>query len=108
MLYTLSPMYMVVFESWRDETHDERYADYAQKMLALASDMPGFVAFEHFTSSDDTGKALSLSVWESEEAIKAWREHAEHRVAQALGQTDFYRAYRLRVAKIERDYGYER
>jgi heme-degrading monooxygenase HmoA len=46
-----------------------------------------------------------VSYWASEEAIAAWKAHADHKVAQATGQQVWYSDYYLRVARVERDYG---
>lgn len=56
----------------------------------------------------EPGKLLSISIWESEEAVAAWRRVAEHREAQARGRRELFADYRLRVAGIIRDYGSKR
>jgi hypothetical protein len=38
-------------------------------------------------------------LWEDEAAIRRWREHAGHRVAQARGKREVFTGYRLRVAE---------
>jgi hypothetical protein len=46
-----------------------------------------------------------VSYWSSQEAIAAWKEHAEHKLAQEAGKRVWYADYQLRVAKVERAYG---
>ena len=65
----------------------------------------GFVSIERFESLVQPGKILSLTFWRDEEAVKRWREFAEHRGAQSLGREKVFEDYRLRVATIVRDYG---
>ena len=46
-----------------------------------------------------------MSYWASEEAIAAWRAHAEHTLARQAGRERWYARYALRVARVERAYG---
>jgi len=38
-------------------------------------------------------------------AIGKWKNHAAHQQAQKLGRDKWYSSYRIRVAKIVREYG---
>jgi heme-degrading monooxygenase HmoA len=78
----------------------------ADEMFALASDQPGFLGVETARGADGVG--ITVSYWESLDAIREWRRHADHQVAQKLGREKWYRAYKLRVARVERAYGFER
>jgi heme-degrading monooxygenase HmoA len=49
-----------------------------------------------------------VAYWESEESILAWRRHAEHTAARERGRSDWYDHFELRVAKVERAYGWDR
>jgi len=57
-----------------------------------------------FQSLNDENKILSLSFWESEASIKEWRNMLEHRTAQKKGKDLLFESYRIRVAKVMRDY----
>jgi heme-degrading monooxygenase HmoA len=48
---------------------------------------------------------LSLSFWRDEQAVKAWRNTEEHRLAQKAGRDGIFSGYRLRIAHVVRDYG---
>ena len=50
------------------------------------------------------GVGITVSYWQSEEAIAAWKAQAEHSVARALGRERWYSAFTLRVARVERAY----
>ena len=39
-----------------------------------------------------------------EAAITAWRDHAEHGLAQARGKSEIFADFRIRVASVMRDY----
>jgi heme-degrading monooxygenase HmoA len=78
----------------------------AAKMRELAEKMPGFISFKTFKAED--GERVSIIEFASEETLRAWREHPEHRRAQALGRTEFYAEYRIQVCRTERRYGFTR
>lgn len=98
------PYYAVIFTSLRSETEQD-YAATAERMLELASDQPGFLGVESARGADGLG--ITVSYWRSEEDIRTWRNQAEHREAQRRGRQEWYRAFRTRVAFVERDYGME-
>ena len=96
------PYYAVIFTSLR--TADDRgYERTAQRMVELAALQPGFLGIESARGADGFG--ITVSYWSSEEAIAAWKAHAEHQPAQEAGKRVWYAEYQLRVAKVERDYG---
>jgi heme-degrading monooxygenase HmoA len=98
------PYYVVIFTSLRTEV-DAGYAEAAQRMLELAAQQPGFLGVE---SARSDGLGITLSYWQSEEAIRAWREHAEHSAVREQGRADWYAAFATRVAKVERAYSFSR
>lgn len=96
------PYYAVIFTSLRSETEQD-YAATAERMLELARDQPGFLGVESARGSDGLG--ITVSYWRSEEEICTWRTQAEHREAQRRGREQWYRAFRTRVAYVERESG---
>lgn len=99
------PYYAVIFSS--QKTHvDPAYANAAMRMVQLASRQPGYLGVEHASGADGFG--ITVSYWESLEAIAAWRAHAEHAVVQQEGRARWYDHYELRVARIERTASFER
>ncbi len=99
-------MFVVLFRSRLSGEAGEEYAETADRMLALAQAMPGFVSFKQFAAQD--GERLSVIEFDTEEHLAAWREHPEHLRAQARGKEKFYAEYRLTVARTIRDYGFRR
>ncbi len=72
------------------------------RMYALASQMPGFVAYKDFSAAD--GESLTLVEFDSEANLAAWRDHPEHRAAQERGRTEFFADYRIAVCETRRAY----
>ncbi|RPE79619.1 antibiotic biosynthesis monooxygenase family protein [Vulcaniibacterium tengchongense] len=98
------PYYAVIFSSQRNGADEAGYAAAAQRMLELAEQQPGYLGAESARGADGFG--ITVSYWASEEAIAAWRAHAEHAAARAHGRAHWYGRYELRVAKVERAYGH--
>jgi heme-degrading monooxygenase HmoA len=67
------------------------------------SDNPGYLGFE--SAHEELG--ITISYWENEEAITAWKAQAEHLTAQQSGREAWYASYVVRVCKVERAYGFE-
>lgn len=97
------PYYAVIFTSLRTEDNNG-YAEMGEKMFELASRQPGYLGYE----SARDGLGITVSYWESLEAIKNWKHVAEHLDAQSKGIKNWYSAYKTRICLVERDYGFER
>ncbi len=93
------PYYAVIFTSLRTPVA-EGYDDMSAKMVEMAAQQPGFLGVESARGEDGLG--ITVSYWESEEAIANWRANAEHRVAQSQGREQWYTEFVTRVAKVER------
>lgn len=98
------PYYAVIFTNTRTDG-DHGYADTAARMVELAAQQPGFLGVE---SVRDSALGITVSYWESEAAIAQWKRNAEHAEARRRGREDWYGGFKLRVARVERDYGFER
>jgi heme-degrading monooxygenase HmoA len=74
-----------------------------ERMVGLASEMPGLISIDGYDSPD--GMRLAVVRYESDEALQAWKNHPEHAQAQARGREAFFDAYRVTVASsILREY----
>ena len=90
--------YAVIFTSTRTPG-DNGYEQTAARMLELARSMPGFLGVE--SAREDVG--ITVSYWESLEAIKAWRDHPEHREARKRGCREWYESFTTRICRVERE-----
>lgn len=95
------PYYAVIFTSLRT-AEDRGYGLMADRMVELAAEQPGFLGVESTRGADGLG--ITVSYWESEAAIQAWKANAQHRIAQETGKSLWYADYALRVARVERAY----
>ena len=96
------PYYAAIFTSLRTEG-DRGYGKMADRMVELAVGQPGFLGVE--SARGESGLGITVSYWESLEAISRWKRHAEHRIAQQGGREVWYVEYEVRIAKVERAYG---
>ena len=97
------PYYAVVFTSLRTDAEDG-YEQTAKKMAALASEQPGFLGIE--SVREKGGPGITVSYWKDKKSIKGWKNHIDHQQAQQFGRDKWYRSYRIRVAKVDKEYGY--
>jgi heme-degrading monooxygenase HmoA len=97
------PYYAVIFTSLRT-SGDHGYNAMSEKMFELASQQDGFLGVE----SAREGLGITVSYWKDPESIRKWKEHAEHKIAREKGRSDWYRSFKVRIARVERDYGFEK
>jgi heme-degrading monooxygenase HmoA len=93
------PYYAVIFTSLRTEG-DNGYGAMSVEMERLAREQPGFLGVE----AAREGLGITVSYWESTEAIKNWKANARHLFAQQQGREKWYEHYKTRICKVERDY----
>jgi heme-degrading monooxygenase HmoA len=98
---------VVVFEVKPRQESIEHYLKYASNLKTELSKMEGFISVERFSSLNEEGKLLSLSIWENEAAVAKWRNHVEHRESQQAGQDSLFENYRIMVASVVREYSNE-
>ena len=93
------PYYAVIFTSTQTDT-TEGYGEMSQRMEDLAKTQDGFLGIDSARST----VGITVSYWESLEAIKAWKSHSEHLLAQKQGRSTWYSWYNVRICKVEREY----
>ncbi len=97
------PYYAVIFTSLKNED-DTGYTEMGQKMEQLAKEQPGFLGIE--SARNEIG--ITVSYWESLEAIANWKNNREHGIAQQKGRTDWYQWYDVKICKVEREYSHNK
>lgn len=97
------PYYTVIFSSVRTSV-DHGYSEMNDKLFDLITRQEGFLGAE--SAREEIG--ITVSYWKDLESIRKWKENAEHKMAQAKGKSEWYRSYKVRIAKVETDYGFEK
>ncbi len=96
------PYYAVIFSSViSNDTNG--YENMADNMVELVKKQPGFLGYE----SARNAIGITVSYWDSLEAIKNWKLVSEHLVAQQMGKDKWYASYKTRICLVERDYGFD-
>lgn len=98
-----APYYIVAFSSRRTEG-ESGYGNMADAMVKLAGEQPGFLGVESARGTDGFG--ITNSYWADEESIRAWKAVVSHTAAQKLGRERWYEEYQVRIARVERAYGF--
>ena len=98
---TPKPQYYAVIFSNHQTENIIGYAEMANRMVELASQQAGFLGVE--SAREDLG--ITVSYWSDLESIKNWKANAEHRQAQKFGHEKWYASFKVRISKVERDYG---
>ncbi|WP_256009808.1 antibiotic biosynthesis monooxygenase family protein [Desertivirga xinjiangensis] len=94
------PYYAVIFSSIRTEVN-EGYSEMADLMIELAHKQEGFIGIE--SARNEIG--ITVSYWKDIDSIRKWKQNSDHLVAQNKGRTEWYKHYKTRISKVERDYG---
>ena len=93
------PYYAVIFTSLRTNIN-EGYNDMTDLMVELAKQQEGYLG--HESARNEIG--ITISYWKSLNAIRQWKENAEHLLAQKLGKEKWYTHYKTRICLVEKDY----
>ncbi|MDS4019538.1 MAG: antibiotic biosynthesis monooxygenase [Candidatus Competibacter sp.] len=93
-------MYVVIFRA-KIRVLDEKYSLMAARMRELGLTQFGCIEFQSVTQGVNE---VALSYWPSEEAIRSWKAHPEHVLAQRAGREWWYESYSVQVAEITREY----
>lgn len=94
-----APYYAVIFTSIKID-EDRGYSKMSDKMVELISQQDGFLGFE--SAREELG--ITVSYWKDEASIQNWKNNLEHQEAQKLGKEIWYQQYKIRIAKVEKDY----
>jgi heme-degrading monooxygenase HmoA len=101
---TPAPPYYVVVFTIVLSSDLEGYEDMGGKMVELAFQQPGFLGMEYGGGETE----LTISYWENLESISQWRNVAAHTIARDLGREKWFQAFKVRIAKVERDYEFSK
>lgn len=96
------PYFTVIFTSIRTKV-EEGYTEMNDSLWADAEKLPGFIGGESLRNEDGFG--VTVLYFKEMETIKEWSQYQKHLRAKELGKEKWYSDYRVRIAKVEREYG---
>ena len=97
------PYYAVIFTSIRTG-YDKGYSEMAKEMENLVAAQPGFLGFE--SAREKIG--ITVSYWKDLESIRNWKENSAHTIARESGRKIWYKNFKVRISKVESDFGFEK
>ena len=77
------------------------YEDMASRMVELARQQDGFLGMD--SAREEVG--ITVCYWRDLECIRKWKANSEHLIAQEEGKGKWYKSHRIRIARVDFDYG---
>jgi heme-degrading monooxygenase HmoA len=77
----------------------DAYPEHADRMGALARELPGYVEHKTFTAED--GERVTVVTFADRASHDAWGRHPEHREAQRAGVRDYYEEFSISVGTVD-------
>lgn len=97
------PYYAVIFSSLKTNDTDG-YNEMANKMEELVKNQVGFLGMESVRNK----LGITISYWKNLDAIKQWKANMAHIEAREKGKSNWYKKFKVRICKVERDYDFEK
>jgi heme-degrading monooxygenase HmoA len=88
----------------REDADRAEYERLGVRMDELVRTVSGFVSAKDYAAED--GESVSMVIFESHDALAAWRNLPEHVEAQRAGKERIYAAYDIRVCEVVRAYDF--
>ena len=90
-------MYAVIFEAVINQL-DQEYQQTAARLRKLAMTDYGCRGFNAASEAD---REIAISYWDSKDDILAWKNDPEHLHAQAMGKSEWYKSWSVKIVKVE-------
>ena len=94
-----TPYYAVIFTAIPNKVR-VGYNEMAKEMIKLSHKQDGFLGYE----SGKEELEITVSYWKDLDSIKNWKNNLAHKNAQEKGKDFWYSSYKVRIAKVEKDY----
>ena len=98
------PYYAVIFTAVSSD-NQQGHDSMGLRMLELAMQQAGYLGIE---LAGDAKNGITVSYWKDLPSIAAWKKNVDHMAAQKAGRERWYDSYRVRIALVEREYGFTR
>ena len=92
------PYFAIIFTTIKNKSSE--YELVANQMIELVQKQDGFLGFE----SAEEKVGITISYWKDLASIQNWKNNLDHQEAQKKGKSKFYKAFKVRICKVERDY----
>lgn len=99
------PYIAVIFTSVRSDDQ-EGFSDMDKRTFEEVERSPGYLGAESYSA--DGGRHVTIAYFRSEEDVATWKSNTLHLEAQELGRKRWYKEYRIRICRVERDYEFNK
>lgn len=96
------PYFAVIFTANR-KVRSPEYLQIARVLREQAKEIPGYLGVDSAEQPD--GLEITISYWDSLEAIQRWREHDLHSIAKERGKREWIENFTIKICKVEASYG---
>ena len=96
-----TPYYAVVFSSERT-TEVEGYKEMDKLIYQEVEKNPGYIGHEGTRQEDGFG--IHVSYWKDLDSINIWKENTLHKQAKNMGVQKWYKSFKTRICKVEKEY----
>ena len=93
---------IVLFEAKLNEDKVDNFLELAKELNSNLEQAEGFISVERFSSMQEENKFLSVTTWESEEAVGKWCANTHHHDAQEKGKALNFKDYKITVLHLNR------
>ena len=87
----------------RPEFDQDAHMKWGLRLYRIANTIDGFLGLE---ASYFGNMSIAVSYWKDLAAIETWRNHPAHTAAKDKARADWFGATLTRIARVERDYGF--
>jgi heme-degrading monooxygenase HmoA len=94
--------FAVIFKTKRNLPMPPEYGEVSKKLTEFAKSQNGFLRIE--TVADNEGNGISVSYWNSLEAIAVWKTNTTHLYAQSMGKSAWYEDYSVEICEVTQRY----
>lgn len=100
MINTPTPPYYAVIFTYKRTSDSTGYSEMSERVNEIVKSQPGFLGVDDAMSEI----GISVSYWKDLESIRLWQQNADHITAKAKGKEVWYSQYKVRIAKVEKEY----
>ncbi len=97
-------MIIVVFQFSTNPNMSEEYFNEVEKLQEEIKNEKGFISAERYQSNLDQDSFVSISTWKDIDAVERWHRNKKHQASQNKGKERIFKSFRIRVAKVLKDY----
>ena len=98
-------MVIVVFQFSTKPNMSNEYFKEVEILQEEIKNEDGFISAERYKSNKNQDSFVSISTWKDKKSVEKWHNNKRHQMSQDIGKKKIFKSFRIRVAKVFKDYG---